>query len=220
MLIHKHTHKVFQHWRQKRLDGALPARRLIEPAALERALGAVFILEQKAGGGRFRFQLSGSRLCSIVGFELTGHDAERLILPHHTTIFRQGLAAIHSEHTILVLELTGMSNGNRTVSAEAVFMPIELDDKDVGILGALEPLGIPTWLGSDAIVGFRIDTLRMLDMDRQLFSLQNRPGIPVHYRVDIVESAATPHFDIIEGRGFRPTNAPRPQLKVIHGGRQ
>ena len=63
------TRDVFSHWDTCRGLRQAPDREDIEPGAIRRALGDVFMLDLEPGFGH-PFRLAGTRLCALFGREL------------------------------------------------------------------------------------------------------------------------------------------------------
>ena len=63
------SRELFGYWTQRRGKRAAPERGEIEPSAIRRALGDVFILEFERQGGH-PFRLAGTRVCALFAREL------------------------------------------------------------------------------------------------------------------------------------------------------
>src|SRR5258708_8168623 len=67
------SRELFGYWTQRRGTRAAPERGEIEPSAIRRALGDVFILEFARQGGH-PFRLAGTRVCALFWRELTNEQ--------------------------------------------------------------------------------------------------------------------------------------------------
>jgi hypothetical protein len=73
--------RLVQYWRDRCVDGRLPARRDIDPVALAFILPNIFLMDvdpAEEPRNRFRFRLFGTDLARVHGRDLTGktfHDA-------------------------------------------------------------------------------------------------------------------------------------------------
>ena len=63
------SRELFGYWAARRGKRTAPERGEIEPSAIRRALGDVFILEFDRRGGH-PFRLAGTRVCALFGREL------------------------------------------------------------------------------------------------------------------------------------------------------
>jgi len=169
-----------------------------------------------------RFRLAGTRIGTLFDRELTGAPFMTLFEPDDRLLAGRLLAAVTGEHTIAILDLVGQARGDRSVTLELVMLP--LCDADPRVLGALNPLSVPYWLGADPIAPLRMAGVRLLDPDRELFSLANRPAIALPERRSRPTRAGAA-LRVIEGTrnvppGFRTGSpVPSPDLRIVHGGR-
>lgn len=218
MLRQSNTNKVYDHWRRAAAKSHPPSRAEIHPAAIAKALGSTCLLHDPDGDG-LHFQLAGSRLCATVGRELTGHAVSTLIARGDQRTLRQGFEAVTRENAIFVTTMTGFTNSGRSTAFESVFMPLVEDSPC--ILGVIEPLATPLWLGSEPIIRFELDEIRMLDVDRELFCLQNRPSIPMPKRTPSIGASAParPQLSVIDGHAGGSSKPARAAFRVYEGGR-
>ena len=150
----------------------------IEPADIKGLLADTFILEKDARGEAI-FRLAGTRLCATYGRELKGY-AFPLIWTQRDQrmIARLAHSAFH-EKSVVVVTFEGASSGGRVNRFEMVLLPLEGGAGSPRSLGAITPLSKPYWLGSDPVIENRVDTLRVVDPDREQVFLRERTAIKV-----------------------------------------
>jgi len=218
MLSHKNTRHVHTYWRERCRGGRIPDRTDIEPAAIAKALGTTVILQNRNNRG-YTFQLAGSRLCMVAGRELQGEPISAFFNGSDLAPLEQGLRAVETEHTFVIYGMTGFTHDARTVAFETVFMP--LSSEAPTILGVIQHLSTPLWLGTQPVIGLQIETIRMMEYERELFALQNRPAIPVpHMQTRPSHRTASPaHLRVIDGAASHPSAQRAVELRVLEGGK-
>ena len=169
---------LFQYWNRLRDGRPAPRRTEIEPADIKSLLADTFILEKDVRGEAI-FRLAGTRLCATYGRELKS-CAFPLIWSQRDQrmIARLAHSAFH-EKSVIVVTFDGVSAGGRTNAFEMVMLPLEGGLGSPRSLGAVTPLAKPYWLGADPIRENRVDTLRVVDPDREPVFLGNRPAMTV-----------------------------------------
>lgn len=222
MLRHNNTNQLYRHWAEKRRDSEPPLRHDIQPAAIASSLGNCALLEKQADG-TYLFRLAGSRLCSIYGKELTATPIAQLFTPNEERMICQGFDAVAVEHAAMIIETAGFTQKGRVVAFEAVFLPV-IDDQPT-LISVIQNLTTPTWLGSEPIIAMETRSLRMMDLDRELFALANRPAAKLpHFRFDrsllsLNTHKTEPSLSLISGHGAAKTRRSTPQLRVLDGGK-
>jgi hypothetical protein len=211
------TQKVYRYWNGLRGAHTAPARSDITPAALDRSLAHIFILD--ADEMSVRFRLAGTWLGSAFGHELTGHGFGALFDRDDRSLAQRVADAVRSEHTVAVFDLTAKADPERRLDMEMVLLP--LSGAPSRILGAIHPCGRPFWLGAFPLGPARVTGVRLIDPDRPLFNLANRPAIPLASR-RITRPTTAPRrlFRVIDGnRAAAVVPRARPPLHLIDGGR-
>lgn len=211
------TQKVYDYWNRLRGARAAPARSDIAPAALGRSLAHIFILDTDDLPGRFR--LAGTWLGSAFGHELTGHAFGALFDRDDRMLAQRVIDAVRAENAVAIFDLTARADPERLLDMEMVLLPLAGDPSRV--LGAIHPCGRPYWLGAFALGPARVTGVRLIDPDRPLFNLANRPVIPLARRRSIGRpSAPRRMLRVIDGnRAAAIGQRARPALHLIDGGR-
>jgi hypothetical protein len=169
---------LFMYW--NRLRGARPAptRTEIEPADIRRHLADTFILERDARGESV-FRLAGTRVCAIYGRELKNFSFSSLFGPHDLTLVKRLVKACYDEKIICVIGFEGRSTSGRSNLFETILLPLQGAQEGARLFGAIIPEEKPFWLGSDIILDNSITTVKVVDPDKELLSLKNRPSVNV-----------------------------------------
>ena len=205
---------LFQYWNRLRRGRPAPRRTEIEPADIKALLADTFILEQDTRGEPV-FRLAGTRLCATYGRELKGYSFP-LIWAHRDQRMLARLAhSVFHEKAVIVVTFDGISREGKSNAFEMILLPLEGGLGSPRSLGAITPLARPYWLGADPIVEGRIDTLRVVDPEREpLFLDDNRPAI----KVPPIAPAAS---QMIDGGVDAPDQGRRIRhLVVFEGGKE
>lgn len=223
MLRHKNTNRLYEHWAQKRSHGQPPKRPQIEPSAIANVLGNTALIEQQDSGA-YIFRLAGSRLASIFGYEMTGELATDLFSVNDHRVIHQGFDAVAIEHAAMIVETAGFTQNGRVVAFENVFLPI-IDERPC-LVAAIQNMSTPVWLGNEPVLAMEVRSLRMMDLDRELFALTNRPATP--FPIDragprpftsLAENRVEKRFSVISGKPGAPRKPSAARLHVVEGGK-
>ena len=159
------------------------------------------------------FRLAGTRLCATFGRELKGFAFEALWREADRGIALRLAHSAFSADSVVIVSLSGRSAGGRECEFELVMLPLEGGLDHRRLLGSIAPLERPFWLGADAVVECRIETLRVIDPDREPYLLANRPPIPA----PPLSPAAAGEFEPLDAQdGTRRIR----HLLVIEGGKE
>ncbi|MGN6469949.1 MAG: PAS domain-containing protein [Rhizobiaceae bacterium] len=202
--------ELFQYWDRLRDNRQAPKRTEIEPADIKTLLADTFILE-KDGRGEAVFRLAGTRLCAVFGRELKGFALASLwAAKDQRLVARLAHSAFHSK-SVVVISFEGRSQNGRVNPFELLLLPLDGGEESPRTLGIASAAEKPYWLGADPIVECRIDTIRVVDPDREPMFLKNRPAVAVPA---IAPSAEDVQGTAAGGRGRRIRH-----LVVFEGGR-
>ncbi|MGD9738456.1 MAG: PAS domain-containing protein [Bauldia sp.] len=151
---HFASRDLLAHWDRMRAGGVAAHRRDIDPGAIPRTLGDVFILGDDRRGTH-RFRLAGTRLCAAFGRELRDTGFLDLWAGNRPEIAAM-LAAVRSGGRLAVAEVTATASGAKPATFELLLLPLIQDGPGCDrILGLLAPLTYPAWLGQDPIADLR-----------------------------------------------------------------
>lgn len=203
------TIALFQYWDRLRNGRAAPRRSEVEPADIKPMLADTFILERDTRGEAV-FRLAGTRLCATYGRELKGFAFTSLWAPQDQPLAGRLATGSLQEKSVSVTSYEGVTNQGRSVAFELLLLPLDGGIDSPRSLGCITPREKPYWLGSDPVVESRIDSMRLIDPNREPMFLKNRPAIAV--------PPLAPSDDTMSEGGVGKTRRFR-HLVVIDGGR-
>lgn len=172
------TIALFQYWDRLRAGRPAPSRGEIEPADIKGLLADTFILEADARGEGV-FRLAGTRLCAVYGRELKGFSFPSLWRARDHKMIVRMLKGVFRERTVAILQFDGISATGRTVGFEMLLLPLDAGRDSNRCLGLVSACERAFWLGADPVIDASIESLRVVDPDRDPMFLKNRPAVPV-----------------------------------------
>lgn len=204
--------KLFHYWNELRDGRPAPKRTEIEPADIKGLLADTFILERDQRGGAI-FRLAGTRLCATYGRELKGFSFSSLWRAGDQRMISRLADSVFTQNALVVVAFDGWSEGGRVLEFELLLLPLEGGEQHQRALGIVSAATRPYWLGADAIVEAALQSVRVLDPDREPMYLKNRPAVPVP---ELAPSELAPTGTGVTQRGARRIR----HLVVLPGGRQ
>ncbi len=213
------TIDLFMYWNRLRGKRPAPARTDIEPADIRRHLADTFILERDARGESV-FRLAGTRVCSVYGRELKNFSFSSLFGSHDLTLTKRLVKACYDEKIICVIGFEGRSAAGRSNSFETILLPLQGNSESARLFGAIIPCDKPYWLGSDIILDNSITTVKVVDPEKELVFLNNRPSVSVASLAPSADSLVSAQDVFQSGAAIgSPPGAKRVRhLTVITGG--
>lgn len=172
------TKDLFFYWNRLRGARTAPLRTEIEPADIRRQLADTFILERDARGQSV-FRLAGTRICALYGRELKNYSFSSLFSAHDLSLVQRLLQSAYDKKSICVIEFEGKTAAGRSNTFEAILLPLQGGDESPRIFGSIIADEMPFWLGADPIRQNTVLTVKVVDPDKQLVFLGNRPGVAV-----------------------------------------
>ena len=170
--------ELFQYWNRLRKGRPSPKRTEIEPADIKTLLTDTFILERDSRGEAV-FRLAGTRLCAIYGRELKGFSFPSLWREKDQRLVARLACGVFESNSVVVIAFDGISRNKRSNPFEMVILPLDGGVDSPRSLGAMSAAQKPFWLGADPIVEARVESVRVVDPDREPMFLKNRPAIDV-----------------------------------------
>jgi hypothetical protein len=157
------SRELFGYWAARRGSRAAPERGEIEPSAIRRALGDVFILEfDRALGHPFR--LAGTRVCALFGRELKNERFLELWSAASRAAVADLLDGVADEAAGFVAAASGHTAEGWAQDVELVLLPLaHRGDTHARMIGALAPLSAPFWLGAAKLGSLTLGNIRHLD---------------------------------------------------------
>ncbi len=172
----KGTIALFRYWDRLRGQRPAPQRTEIEPADIKSLLADTFILEKDARGEAI-FRLAGTRLCATHGRELKGYAFPLLWSQRDQRIVSRHAYSVFHYNAVVVISFEGVTLGGKTAAFEMVLLPLHGEQGSPRSLGCIVPVEKPYWLGADPIIENRIDSLRVVDPDRERVFVGERATI-------------------------------------------
>ena len=172
------TIALFQYWNRLRDGRFAPKRTEVEPADIKTLLADTFILE-KDSRGEGVFRLAGTRLCAVFGRELRSFSFHSLWREQDSPLITRLVHGVFKSKNVVVITLEGASRNGRTNPFEMLLLPLDGGIENPRCLGVMSAGEKPFWLGADPVCEVRIETVRVVDADREPLFLKNRPAIEV-----------------------------------------
>lgn len=203
--------QLFQYWNRLRNGRPAPKRTEIEPSDIKSLLADTFILEKDVRGEAV-FRLAGTRLCAIYGRELKGFAFTSLWKEKDQRLMARLAWGAFENKSVVVASFEGFTRTRRSTTFELLILPLDFGVDQARSIGILTAAERPFWLGVDPVVEARIESVRVVDPDREPMFLKNRPSIPVPNLVP--GDANIAGGAIVTGTGRRIRH-----LVVLDGGR-
>jgi len=157
------SRELFSYWTARRGKRAAPERGEIEPGAIRRALGDVFILEFDRSAGH-PFRLAGTRLCALFGRELKNESFLDLWDEQTRAPLAQLIAVVADETTGVVTSAKGRTGEGWPQDLEMMLLPLaHRGSTHARMIGALSPLAAPFWLGTSQLGALTLGNIRHLN---------------------------------------------------------
>lgn len=169
---------LFQYWNRLRDGRPAPRRTEVEPADIKTLLADTFILEKDTRGEAV-FRLAGTRLCATYGRELKGFSFPSLWRSKDQRLVSRLIDGVFRQQSVVLITYSGLSRNRRTVEFELLALPLDGGAENLRCLGVISPAQKPFWLGVDPIIDAQIDSVRIIDPDKEDLVLGNRPAISV-----------------------------------------
>ncbi|RUX70423.1 PAS domain-containing protein [Mesorhizobium sp. M7A.F.Ca.US.006.04.2.1] len=201
---------LFQYWNRLRDGRPAPKRSEVEPADIKSLLADTFILERDTRGQAV-FRLAGTRLCACYGRELKGFSFPSLWREKDQRLVSRLIHGVFEQKSVVLISYEGFSRNGRSNKFELLALPLDGGVENPRCLGVISAVEKPFWLGADPITDALIDSIRVIDPEKEL--LNNRPAIDVPSLVP--EELGAPETISALGRVRRIRH-----LVVFDGGRE
>ncbi|MER8446908.1 PAS domain-containing protein [Mesorhizobium sp. M1066] len=167
---------LFQYWNRLRDGRPAPKRSEVEPADIKSLLADTFILERDTRGQAV-FRLAGTRLCACYGRELKGFSFPSLWREKDQRLVSRLIHGVFEQKSVVLISYEGFSRNGRSNKFELLALPLDGGVENPRCLGVISAVEKPFWLGADPITDALIDSIRVIDPEKEL--LNNRPAIDV-----------------------------------------
>lgn len=169
---------LFHYWNRLRRGRPAPKRTEVEPADIKTLLADTFILERDTRSEAV-FRLAGTRLCGVYGRELKGFSFPSLWREKDQRLVSRLVHGVFESNHVVVVAFDGVSRNKRSNPFEMIILPLDGGVDNPRCLGAVSAVQKPFWLGADPIVEAHIESVRVVDPDREPVFPKNRPAIDV-----------------------------------------
>jgi len=157
------SRELFGYWSNRRGARRAPERGEIEPSAIRRALGDVFILEFDRTQAH-PFRLAGTRVCALFGRELKNEPFLDLWDAAGRSAMAELIDVVADEAGGVVASITARTPEGWAQDLELLLLPLShRGDTHARLLGSLAPLTAPFWLGTSRLGSLTLGSLRHLD---------------------------------------------------------
>ena len=169
---------LFHYWNRLRDGRPAPKRSEVEPADIKSLLADTFILERDTRGQPV-FRLAGTRLCAGYGRELKGFSFPSLWREKDQRLVSRLIHGVFEQKSVVLITYEGFSRNGRSNRFELLALPLDGGVENPRCLGVVSAVEKPFWLGADPITDALIDSIRVIDPDKEPMFLKNRPEISV-----------------------------------------
>jgi hypothetical protein len=157
------SRELFGYWTARRGSRPAPERGEIEPSAIRRALGDVFILEFDRHEGH-PFRLAGTRVCALFGRELKNAPLLGLWDAQSRLALANLLDTVADEANGIVAAARGRTPEGWVQDVELIVLPLaQRGDTHARMIGSLAPLTVPFWLGTSRLGALTLGNIRHLN---------------------------------------------------------
>jgi hypothetical protein len=160
---HASSRELFAYWTARRGTRLAPERSEIEPGAIRRALGDVFVLAYDRPAGH-SFRVAGTRVCALFGRELRGQSFLSLWNAASRNAVTDLMITVGEETVGAVAGASASTGEGWTQGVELLLLPLRHRGASQGrVIGVLAPFAVPFWLGSAHLGELTLDVVRHLD---------------------------------------------------------
>jgi hypothetical protein len=89
------------------------------------------------------------------------------------------MQGVFDQKSVLFLTYEGFSRNGRSNKFELLALPLDGGHENPRCLGIISTAAKPFWLGADPLADALIDTIRVIDPEKEPMFLKNRPAIEV-----------------------------------------
>ena len=159
---HTRTKALYDYWDKVRAGRPAPHRLEIEPSAIGSLLPNIFVLERLEPTS-FRFRLAGTHVCAYFAAELRNRQFTSLWPQDEREAMESLLFSVTEDGAGAVAGLEGSEKEGRVASFELLLLPLTTRSGAFDrIIGSINPLNAPYWLGNWPISGLTMRSVRLL----------------------------------------------------------
>lgn len=187
---------LFKYWNEVRRNRVAPLRFDIEPARISPILPDTFILE-RADHSSTRFRLAGTRICEAFDTEFRGREIFDVFNASDRETLHQQIAVIVRQGAVGYTTLKATTARGNTADFDMVLLPLIHAHNTIDrFIGALGPVGLYPWLGTEPLL---------------------TPAITSH---ELIWPDGRPHAVIEQGRIQSPFSPDLPVARIVRANRR
>lgn len=171
--------QLFQYWNRLREAAPAPCRTQIEPADIREVLSQTFILEAHWQQNDLSFRLAGTAIGTLFGRPLRNTYLRELFSDAQKPIVNRLTRNCYHDKALVVLGLNSTSRGGRETQLELLMLPLQAEKEGHRILGCIAAQTSSFWHGLDPLVESEVQSIRIIDPDREPLFLANRPEVSI-----------------------------------------
>ncbi|UDL94708.1 MULTISPECIES: PAS domain-containing protein [Lichenihabitans] len=180
-MIHAVSQELYAYWNTLRGGRTAPERGEIDPAAIRGILSDTFILEVDTPTGTpiFPIRLSGTRMNALFLDELKGRSWLSLWDRFDRSTMLSVLFGVLDDGSPAVAGLAAGPEDQSQIELEMLLLPLRHNGRaHARLLGCIAPLTIPSWLGLSPVNYLSLRSLRLLEIERAAFTLDQLEPAP------------------------------------------
>ena len=202
---------LFQYWNRLRAGTPAPRRTQIEPSDIREVLSQTFILETSTQSADMTFRVAGTAISNLFGRPLRNTAIRGLFSEAQKPVVSRLLRNSCQDHLVVVLGLDATTPSGRNTLLEILVLPLQNEAEGYRLLGCITPLQYQFWHGLEPVTSVNVQSIRVVNPDREPLFLANRPEIPL-------SPSLMPTPEQLQFAG-KDTASRGVQLMVIQGGK-
>ena len=168
---------LFQYWNRLRAGLPAPRRTQIEPSDIRDVLSQTFILESIDQRADMQFRVAGTAISNLFGRTLRNTAMRGLFSDAQKPVISRLLRNSYQDHSVVVLGLDATSRSGRNTLLEILVLPLQDEAESHRLLGCIAPHHRQFWHGLEPVTSVNLQSIRVVDPDREPLFLANRPEI-------------------------------------------
>jgi hypothetical protein len=196
-ILHPGSRKLFVHWETARAERAYPTREDFALAPVKELMSDMVIIEKDYLRQTYKFRLAGSRVCTLLGRNVTGGNVLEGWDGFECEVISKHLELSLKELQPVLIRMRFFTDTLQQVAAEMIALPIQVRESNrVQLIGGLFPFREAKSLGHSKIARRELVSARAIWTEHGARTRRPLPEAP----------------PVIERPTFR-------SLRLINGGR-
>ena len=136
---HPSSREFYAYWDKMRGTAPAPDRSDIEPSAVRKLLGDIFVLSYDAEAG-YPFRVAGTRVCALLGRDVKDQSFSGLFAPEARRNIEEMIAVVAEETLPAIAGVTATSESGETAHLELLLLPFSTRaHAPISLTGVLAP---------------------------------------------------------------------------------